>query len=162
MNAISSAIAMPPMGRAVQYRKCPLLPEETAWDGQLARQHLRAWAARDGDVDWKQYARGFAYVEAPSTPHAADFKLPHHDVMHGVLSTNWHGVAAAMAALLGSRSRLAMPEPARKAAYEHLARHYAEFGRTPPPLRDEAPEKAVRPTLSRAAAPPAPTRCYLS
>jgi hypothetical protein len=55
------------------------------------------------------------------------FKLPHHKA-DGALSEE--GTLSAMAVLLGARGGVKdVPDAERKAAWEHLARHYDELGR---------------------------------
>lgn len=70
--------------------------------------------------------------EKPDTK--ASYKLPHHksDADHTVV---WRGVIAAMANLLGARGGVDIPETDRKAVYDHLAKHYEQFGETPPEFR---------------------------
>ena len=58
------------------------------------------------------------------------YKLPHHQ--KDGYRTVWKGVVAAMAALLGSRGGVDIPESDKKAVYNHLAKHYKEFDKTPP------------------------------
>ncbi len=57
-------------------------------------------------------------------------QFPHHTAVEGIVV--WEGVAKAMADLLAGAAKLD-PALARE-AYEHLAAHYREFERVPPPL----------------------------
>lgn len=57
------------------------------------------------------------------------YKLPHH-LPDGTLV--WKGVAAAMAALMGGRGGVDIPESDRREVFAHLSRHYREFGKEPP------------------------------
>ena len=60
--------------------------------------------------------------------------MPHHDIIDGRLCVVWRGVAAAMAALMGARGGVDIPAADKRSVYTHLARHYAQFDREPPPL----------------------------
>jgi HK97 family phage prohead protease len=60
----------------------------------------------------------------------SSYKLPHHQA--GDLKAVWRGVAAAMAALMGARGGVEVPEQDRKGIYSHLAKHYEEFGKKAP------------------------------
>lgn len=84
------------------------------------------------------------FAVVPHTPdHFEDLRFAHHRGTDGAVV--WKGVAAAMAALLAEYKDLE-PETARE-AYDHLAAHFVEFGKTPPtmptPLK-AAPSSADR------------------
>lgn len=65
-----------------------------------------------------------------------DLKLPHHRPQRsGVGPAVWNGVRAAMAALLGARGGVDIPDADRRGAYNHLARHYRQFDKEPPEFR---------------------------
>lgn len=112
-------------------------PEETAWDGAAAAESLRKWASSDGTgdvstIDWAKYAKGFAWYDAENKETFGAYKLPHHRYEAGKLQVVWKGVAAAMAALLGSRGGVAIPDTDTDAVYGHLAKHYKQFEKEPP------------------------------
>jgi len=110
----------------------PKAPEDEAWDGpgevaaadQKELHIMCAWydsQASDDDGDgWPDQKQAY--------------KLPHHKAggNHAVV---WRGVSAAMAALLGARGGVDIPEGDRKAVYNHLAKHYADFDKEPPEFR---------------------------
>lgn len=124
----------------VPFRKFPLMDENTDWSGAAARGRVAAWAGYDGDdkstIDWSKYSRGFTWFDSEKREDFGSYKLPHHDVSGGALKTVWHGVAAAMAALLGARGGVALPDSDRKGVYNHLKRHYAEFDKPAPEFKD--------------------------
>lgn len=111
--------------------------EEGGWDADAAEKRLRKWASSDGSgdkdkIDWGKYAEGFAWYDDSDPENFGSYKLPHHDVRDGKFVVVWRGVAAAMAALMGARGGVRIPESDRKKVYNHLAKHYREFGKEPP------------------------------
>jgi HK97 family phage prohead protease len=62
------------------------------------------------------------------------YKLPHHQAKGYMVV--WKGVAAAMGALLGAQGGVDVPEGDRKGIYNHLAKHYAQFEKTPPDFKE--------------------------
>lgn len=112
------------MKDAIPYRETPMADIGAAWDGprevaqaasdetQLRMMH--AWVDPDGDPDAK-----------------SSYKLPHHTADGEVV---FRGVVAAMGALLGARGGVDIPDADRQGVYDHLASHYADFDREPPPL----------------------------
>lgn len=102
----------------------PKAPEDAPWDaGSVMREcegpaQLRkvcAWVDSDGDPAAKQ-----------------SYKLPHHMATGEAV---WRGVAAAMAALMGGRGGVDIPDGDRRGVYNHLARHYAQFEKEPPEFK---------------------------
>lgn len=63
----------------------------------------------------------------------SSYKLPHHK--QSGYTTVWRGVAAAMAALLGARGGVAIPDGDRSGVYNHLVKHYKEFDKEAPELK---------------------------
>lgn len=77
-----------------------------------------------------------AWFDGENADKKSAYKLPHHEAES--LKANWRGVAAAMGALMGSRGGVKIPEGDKKAVFQHLAKHYKEFGKEAPDY-----EKAV-------------------
>lgn len=89
-------------------------------------------------------ARHYAWAPQMPPERFSDLKLPHHDPRDGAVV--WRGVAAAMAALMGARGGVDIPDSDWDKVYTHLARHYREFGREPPERNRRVsmePEKKV-------------------
>lgn len=117
----------------------PKAPEEREWDADAAEQRIRRWASSDGSgdkdkIDWDKYRQAFAWYYEREPENFSSYKLPHHDIIDGELCVVWRGVAAAMQALHGARGGVDIPSEDRRAVYLHLARHYAQFNKEPPPF----------------------------
>lgn len=112
---------------ALPYKDSKKAPEDTAWDGPKVMSEL------DGK---DQLRMACAWVDDSGDPEAkSSYKLPHHLPSGEVV---WKGVAAAMGALLGSRGGAQIPSGDRKAVYNHLAKHYAQFGKQPPDFKESS------------------------
>lgn len=74
-----------------------------------------------------------AWVDSESADTKSAYKLPHHKAVgHKAV---WRGVAAAMAALLGGRGGVDIPDSDRRGVYNHLVKHYKQFDREAPEFR---------------------------
>lgn len=99
-------------------------PEDTAWDGPA---QVAACPAEEAPL-----RRMHSWVDPDIPPEVKRaYKLPHHEAGGRVV---WRGVAAAMARLFQSATDI--PTADREGVYNHLARHYRQFEKTPPELRD--------------------------
>ncbi len=114
--------------RAISYSQAhpngtPQAAKDTDWNGteQFTAASIENLAIMSAWVD----------EENPDTKAAYD--LPHH-LSSDQHSLVWRGVTTAMGALLGARG-VNVPADERKAVYDHLAKHYAEFNETPPEFR---------------------------
>ncbi len=82
------------------------------------------------DSEKRSIVGHYAWSPKPIPDRFTDLKLPHHDPKtHAVV---WNGVRAAMAALFGARGGVDIPSADRRPVYNHLAKHYKEFGKKPP------------------------------
>jgi len=113
-------------------------PEDMPWDAEEAVERLRRWASRDGTgrreaIDWEKYKLGFAWYDEKNKQSFSSYKLPHHTIIDNELTVVWRGVVAAMAALAGARGGVEIPEEDKPSVYQHLATHYKQFNRQPPP-----------------------------
>ena len=119
---------------AVAPKKYPLADEGEAWSftpsDQDAVIDLGGWELYKNVHTWWDNAEG----AVPEVKGA--YKLPHHKIVGGSVKTVWRGVAAAMAALLGSRGGVDIPSSQKRAVYDHLAFHYKEFEKDVPEYRD--------------------------
>jgi len=111
----------PEVKGVIPYRKTPLAPENTPWD---AAAEVKKATVEDLKVMCAWYDDANPDVKQA-------YKLPHHKA-DGKYSCVWRGVAAAMAALFGARGGVKIPEKDKKGVYQHLAKHYEDFGKTPP------------------------------
>lgn len=107
----------------IPFHAYPLAPETTAWDGPKARV----------SADTETLQKICAWYDDSNADSKSAYKLPHHDAK--TLKTVWNGVRAAMAALLGSRGGVDIPEKDKLGVYNHLAKHYKEFNKPTPEYR---------------------------
>ena len=129
----------------VEIRLTPLI-REAVWN-VLMRGAIPSHETRkaDEDTDWdagaevrqaegrSELRRMHTYVDDDGDPEAkSSYKLPHHKADGTVV---WAGVAAAMAALMGARGGIDVPDDSRRGIYNHLRRHYEQFDKQPPELR---------------------------
>jgi HK97 family phage prohead protease len=119
----------------VPFVASPMRPEGTSWDANAVQ--AEAW--QDGE-NQARYAKIHAWFDDNQNDDDGDgypdiksaYKLPHHDIN---LKVVWDGVAAAMAALLGARGGVAIPDSDRQGVYTHLSKHYAQFDKSVPEMK---------------------------
>jgi len=108
----------------IPYKEYPTDPEDAPWDGPA---EIKA-----ADVNALKIICAWFDSENPDIKNS--YKLPHHRAKG--YKVVWRGVAAAMAALLGSRGGVNVPEGDRQGIYNHLAKHYAQFEKEPPEFKE--------------------------
>lgn len=129
---------------AIPFEDTPAV--EDAWDAGKAVGTLRKWASSDGSgdvetIDWKKFARGFAWVDPDKKAAIGGYKLPHHTVKDGKLVLVRAGLAAAAGAVNGSHGQKpAIPAADIEGVKRHLGKHYETIG-----LSDPWKEKAHKP-----------------
>lgn len=96
-----------------------------AWDGP-------AQVKACGD-DFEKLKDISTWFDSENAAAKLGYKLPHHQASDK--KAIWRGVAAAMGALLGAQGGVSIPESDRKGVYDHLAKHYAQFEKTPPDFK---------------------------
>jgi len=128
------------MGRVPEPHTSPKAPKDRAWDWHGTAEADKSDAILESG-GWKLLADAHAWYdpsedeEGNDPPHEKGaYKLPHHEIENGRLRVVWNGVRSAMQVLLGARGGVDIPEGDRKDVYLHLAKHYEEFGKDPPPF----------------------------
>jgi HK97 family phage prohead protease len=111
----------------IPFKSYPTEPEDAPWDGPA---EIKAAEVADLKVIC-------AWFDSENPDIKNSYKLPHHRAKG--YKVVWRGVAAAMAALMGSRGGVNVPEEDRQGIYNHLARHYAQFDKEPPELKAYTP-----------------------
>jgi len=108
------------------------LDKSSKWDGSAAEGRIRRWAGgpKKEEMEWARYRRAFVWYDPKQKDAFAGYKLPFADVTGGKLTAVWGGVSAAMAAVLGSRGGVNIPD--KRAAYNFLAGYYRKFEKKPP------------------------------
>ncbi|MBW1953565.1 MAG: HK97 family phage prohead protease [Deltaproteobacteria bacterium] len=108
----------------IPYKEYPTEPEDAPWDGP---KEIRQAEVEDLRVIC-------AWYDSENPDIKASYKLPHHRAKG--YRVVWKGVSAAMAALLGARGGVKIPEDDKKGVYNHLAKHYLQFEKEPPEFRE--------------------------
>jgi len=106
----------------INYTKYPLSTSDV-WDS--------AAETKDASVD--DLKKICAWCDGEKSELKGSYKLPHHELSG--YKTNWHGVAAGMAALMGARGGVLVPDADKAGIYAHLSKHYKEFDKEAPPLK---------------------------
>ena len=107
----------------IPYKKYPLADEGATWDGP---KEIAAASVDDLKLMCTWY-------DSENSENKGAYKLPHH-TQSGKM-TVWRAVAASMAALLGARGGVSIPDSDRKGVYNHLAKHYADFEKEVPEFK---------------------------
>jgi len=132
--------------KVVPFKDTPV-DMEARWDGRAAIKALREWASdADGNINFAKYRQGFAWYDAENADNLTAYKLPHHFIENGKLVAIWRGVVTAMAALLGARGGVDIPDEEKKSVYNHLAKHYKAVDRKPPEFRKWEPREVLAAT----------------
>lgn len=110
--------------KVIPYKDLGTLPESEPWDGQgeIAKAEVS---------DLKLMC---AWYDEEEPDVKGSYKLPHHKA-DGEHEAVWRGVTSAMAALMGSRGGVELPEGDRKGVYNHLVKHYEEFDKEAPEFK---------------------------
>jgi len=114
----------------IPYAEARKAPEDESWNFNAA------------EYDAAQLKRACAWFDSENPDVKNSYKLPHHKPDGTVV---WHGVSAAMAALMGGRGGVDLPADDKRGVYNHLSKHYADFGKEPPEF--SAGQKGVCPKL---------------
>jgi len=119
----------------------------------------RPWDADESEVRWRKYvgvetnedlqdkekqrryAKRFFWADDENLDKFGAYKLPHVDVVDGKPYAIWRGIVAAMAALLGARGGINIPEEDREKVYRAIAKYYEKAGKEPPEFRAYSEEE---------------------
>jgi len=143
MDDILIELAQSDVKRAVAVHSTPVVLDK-AWSKDEALKSVKEWATgNDGEIDFTKFKQAFAWYDAENADNLTAYKLPHHIVEDGELKAVWRGVVAAMAALLGGRGGVDIPEDDRKSVYDHLAAHYQDVDKEPPEFRSYEPAEIL-------------------
>lgn len=123
----------------VPYQEAKVLEKD--WDVDTARASLVRWASEDGSgekdtIDWTKFAQGFGWVNLEKADQFRSYLFCHHEVQDDIFHIVWNGLTEAMADVLSDQTRADAKE-----VYEHLARHYAEFGNAAPEWKEYTSEE---------------------
>ncbi|MBI2034266.1 MAG: HK97 family phage prohead protease [Candidatus Levybacteria bacterium] len=115
----------------IPFKDTPNSDKDTLWDGPA---EVIAASVEDLKVMC-------AWFDSANPDIKVSYKLPHHKASgdHPVV---WRGVAAAMAALLGARGGVDIPDSDRRGVYNHLSKHYSQYDEEPPEFKEYSEEES--------------------
>lgn len=104
----------------VPFETFGMSPESEGWDGQgeIAKADVGTLKGMS------------AWFDSEKASDKSVYKLVHHRFSDK--KAVFRGVVIAMASLMGAKGGVEIPDEDRKAVYEHLAKHYEEFGKKAP------------------------------
>lgn len=114
----------------IEYKEYKKMPEDAEWKDNTKEASID---------DLKAIC---AWHDAEDKENRESYKLSHHDI--DGYKTNLNGVVKAMADLIGNKVEI--PEEDIKGIYDHLAKHFEEFGKDAPAYKtvDELIDKHLR------------------
>lgn len=113
------------------------LDMEMEWDANESEKRWRKWCGVETNEDLqdpekrRKYRGRFFWWDGEGTTFGG-YKLPFVDIVDGKPKAIWRGVVAAMAALLGARGGVDIPEGDKIKVYEHIAKYYRKADKEPP------------------------------
>lgn len=114
----------------VPFKRYELAPEDTDWD---AKDEV----SKVADMDTLK--RMSAWYDGTNIDAKESYKLQHHQSSD--LMTVWKAVEMSMKAFLSGQGGVKIPDEDRERVYNHLAKHYAEFGKEVPELKSVIEEE---------------------
>lgn len=114
----------------IPFKDTPTSDKDALWDGPA---EIAAASAEDLKVMC-------AWFDSANPDIKVSYKLPHHKAS-GDHSVVWRGVTAAMAALLGARGGVDIPDSDRRGVYNHLSKHYSQYDEEPPEFKQYSEEE---------------------
>lgn len=130
---------------AISYSKLPLADMNYRWDKARALKRIQKWAVkRDGSLDPAKLKKCFRWYDTEKPTNITSYKLPIADIINGEPHKVWNAVRAAMAALLGARGGINVPDADKKKIYNALSKDYKDFGKDPPEFRLRSLEEIVQ------------------
>ena len=128
-STVDLGIIEPEEKGVIPFKETSKAPDDEKWDASRE--------VRQAEVSDLKVMCTWFDSENPDTK--GSYKLPHHKASgHAVV---WRAVAAAMAALLGARGGVQIPDKDRKGVYNHLVKSYKQFDKEPPEFREYTEEE---------------------
>jgi HK97 family phage prohead protease len=117
------------------------------WDADESEKRWRKYVGVETNEDLqdkekqRKYAKRFFWADDERLDTFGAYKLPHVDIVDGKPYAIWRGVVAAMAALLGARGGVDIPEEDREKVYRAIAKYYRKADKEPPEFKSYTPEE---------------------
>lgn len=121
---------------AVPFKDTGKADEGTEWNAPTLSDFTDQDWEELPDAEKRRIAAHYAWAESMPPANFGDLKLPHHQpAKTGIGPAVWRGVAAAMAAMMGSRGGVELPDADTGDVHKHLASHYEMWDKEPPPMK---------------------------
>lgn len=121
---------------ALAYKDTGIADEGTDWAAPALADFTNGMWDELDEAEIKRIASHYAWSANDPAAAVGELKLPHHlPSKDGTGKAVWKGVQAAMAALMGARGGVNLPEGDRQDVYDHLAKHYDQFSQEPPAFK---------------------------
>jgi phage prohead protease, HK97 family len=117
------------------------------WDADESEESWREYVGVETNEDLQdrekqqRYAKRFFWADDEKLDTFGAYKLPHVDIVDGKPYAIWRGIVAAMAALLGARGGVDIPEADREKVYRAIVKYYRKADKEPPEFRSYTPEE---------------------
>jgi len=125
---------------------------KSAWDVKSSVKRLKSAASEDGtgdtkSIDFEIYASAFAWYDPAHKTSPSAYKLPHHDLVDGVLTVSREAVEASLKLLDSSESPI--PKAYRDQVREHLTSHAKSWETEPAPVEPVIPAHRTRSSIEQ-------------
>ena len=135
----------PEVKTVIPYRDQGTADEGESWSAPNLASFTDETFADISDAEKRRIAAHYTWSANMPPENFGDLKLPHHRAAKsGVGPAVWRGVAAGMAALMGGRGGVDVPESDKRGIYNHLASHYKQWDKEPPEFRAYSEEELLK------------------
>ena len=139
------SVEPPEVKTVIPYRDQGTADEGESWSAPGLSDFVDGTFADISDAEKRRIAAHYTWSANIPPENFGDLKLPHHRAAKsGVGPAVWRGVAAGMAALMGGRGGVDVPESDKRGIYNHLSSHYAQWDKEPPEFRAYSEEELLK------------------
>jgi len=124
---------------ATPYQDYDIVDEK--WDKGKAVQQIRKWASSDGSgdtdkIDWGKMKKAYMWFDSSEPEKITSYKLPYVYIKDGKPVAVKRAIISIVAAIMGARGGVNIPEKDKRAVYNHCKKYYAKMGMEIPEYKD--------------------------